>query len=266
MITITKESAMLLLDQLYKADMIGKYSTGEYVIASETGCFGMTPEEAAEDLAPKLVEIDLLMETASLGVRSSALRDITLPDLMVSDPLANSKHVITFDSETAHGEPQAWVYLKDGSSIEITHEEYGLEPNEQYFSLRHHCSEEDFENDVYHSTMGVIDECSGGLAAIAPMLQRITDAIGISDEPHDDSKTIVLSSKTLAGYEDEFEDKLFHAAHDLLHDCTQGHGIPDYDAFAQACLDSDLHNYVKTGFYDLFRALGFDIRSDGTDF
>ena len=188
MITITKESAMLLLDQLYKAGMVGKYSTGEYVIASETGCFGMTPEEAAEDLAPKLAEIDLLMETARSDVRS-ALRDITLPDLMVSDPLANSKHVITFDSETAHGEPQAWIYLKDGSSIEITHEEYCLDPNEQYFSLRHHCSEEDFENDVYHSTMGVIDECSGGLVAIAPMLQRITDAIGISDEPHDDRKT-----------------------------------------------------------------------------
>ena len=136
MITITKESAMLLLDRLYKAGLVGKYSTGEYVIASETGCFGMTPEEAAEDLSPKLADIDLLL-------KRSAFKDITIPDLLICDPLANSKHVVNFDSKTEHGEPQAWIYLKDGSSIEITHEEYCLDPNEQYFSLRHHCSEEE---------------------------------------------------------------------------------------------------------------------------
>lgn len=64
---------------------------------------------------------------------------------------------VNFNTETEYGEPQAWVDLDDGTSIEITHEEYGLSEDNQFFSARHHCSDEDFENDVYHSTMGVID-------------------------------------------------------------------------------------------------------------
>jgi len=264
MITISLESADELLNLLYRLGGIPKLSTGDYVIFFDEGGWSpCTPEDAAESLSKSLKDVDLVW--ARVSALSGASDEIPMPEIIITDS-DGTDHKIEFLDETEYGEPQAWVYLKDGSSIETTHEEYGLEPNEQYFSLRHHCSEEDFENDVYLSTMGVIDECSGGLAAIAPMLQRITDAIGISDDPHDDSKTIVLSSKTLAGYEDEFEDKLFHAAHDLLHDCTQGHGIPDYDAFAQACLNSDLHNYVKTGFYDLFSALGFNISSDGSSF
>ena len=31
-----------------------------------------------------------------------------------------------FESETEYGEPQIWIYLNDGTSIEITHEEYGI--------------------------------------------------------------------------------------------------------------------------------------------
>lgn len=62
----------------------------------------------------------------------------------------------TFEDETAFGEPQHWIYLKSGRSIEITHEEYGLSENEQYFSIRHHCSEEEFDNGEYSSTVGVI--------------------------------------------------------------------------------------------------------------
>ena len=62
----------------------------------------------------------------------------------------------TFNDETDFGEPQHWIYLKSGRSLEITHEEDGLPENEQYFSIRLHCSEEEFDNGEYSSTIGVI--------------------------------------------------------------------------------------------------------------
>ena len=62
----------------------------------------------------------------------------------------------TFSDETPLGEPQHWIYLKSGRSIEVTHEEDGLPENEQYFSIRLHCSEEEFDNGEYSSTIGVI--------------------------------------------------------------------------------------------------------------
>ena len=62
----------------------------------------------------------------------------------------------TFNDETPLGEPQHWIYLKSGRSLEITHEEDGLPENEQYFSIRLHCSEEEFDNGDYSSTVGVI--------------------------------------------------------------------------------------------------------------
>ena len=62
----------------------------------------------------------------------------------------------TFNDETDFGEPQHWIYLKSGRSLEVTHEEDGLPENEQYFSIRLHCSSEEFDNGEYWKTCGVI--------------------------------------------------------------------------------------------------------------
>ena len=62
----------------------------------------------------------------------------------------------TFNDETPLGEPQHWIYLKSGRSLEVTHEEDGLPENEQYFSIRLHCSNEEFDNEEYSNTVGVI--------------------------------------------------------------------------------------------------------------
>ena len=62
----------------------------------------------------------------------------------------------TFNDETPLGEPQHWIYLKSGRSIEVTHEEEGLPENEQFFSIRLHCSDEEFDNGEYSNTVGVI--------------------------------------------------------------------------------------------------------------
>lgn len=62
------------------------------------------------------------------------------------------------NSETEYGEPQLWLYLSDGTSIEITQEQEGIPEEDYYFSVRHHCNDEDFDNGIYHGTCGVIDE------------------------------------------------------------------------------------------------------------
>ena len=62
---------------------------------------------------------------------------------------------------TSYGEPQAWIYLDNGRSIEIIHEEEGLDSNEQYFSVRLHCTEEEFDNQHFDREIGVIAfDCS----------------------------------------------------------------------------------------------------------
>lgn len=89
---------------------------------------------------------------------------------------------LEFDWETEYGEPQTWIYLNNGTSIEVTHEEMGLRPEEQYFSARIHCSDEDFDNDVYHSTIGIIDQCSGSAETVAAMIEREIQRYGLMPE------------------------------------------------------------------------------------
>ena len=62
----------------------------------------------------------------------------------------------TFNDETPLGEPQHWIYLKSGRSLEITHEEYGLSEDKQFFSIRLHSTDEEFYNGEYSNTVGVI--------------------------------------------------------------------------------------------------------------
>lgn len=59
----------------------------------------------------------------------------------------------------------------------MTYECAGI-PNEKdyFFSVRLHCSEEEFDNDFFHATCGVVEEaiaCS--LVELAELLGRILD-------------------------------------------------------------------------------------------
>lgn len=94
---------------------------------------------------------------------------------------------LQFTDETALGEPVAWIYLSDGTSLEICHEEEGLKEDEQFYSIRHHCSDKDFEEDKYHSTMGVIQHmCSMDAGIIAEwlttlLMEQLKKNITVSD-------------------------------------------------------------------------------------
>jgi hypothetical protein len=76
-----------------------------------------------------------------------------------------------FEWSTEFREPQVWICLNDGTSLEITHEEYGIDNiADQYYTARLHCSEEDFENDIYHDTMGIIAQTCGDIVDILNMV------------------------------------------------------------------------------------------------
>lgn len=59
--------------------------------------------------------------------------------------------------ENSYGEPQAWIGLDNGRSIEITEERELLRKEDYFYSCRLHCTEEEFENNKFHSTMGVVE-------------------------------------------------------------------------------------------------------------
>lgn len=58
---------------------------------------------------------------------------------------------------TEYGEPQVWYALANGRSIEVTKEMEMLPVSRYFYSARSHCSEEEFDADDFHATLGVID-------------------------------------------------------------------------------------------------------------
>lgn len=70
--------------------------------------------------------------------------------------LENLKEAIYY-TETEYGEPQMWVYLKSGRSIEITFESYCIAKDNQFFSIRLHCSDNEFNDGLYEGTNGIIE-------------------------------------------------------------------------------------------------------------
>lgn len=93
------------------------------------------------------------------------------------------------ETETALGEPQWWVYLKSGRSIEITLESAGLPEKRRYCSVRLHASDNEFDRDEYHSTVGVIDSrCTADIEdqTVDELLDEAADiAVAIADAEHE---------------------------------------------------------------------------------
>ena len=163
------------LDALWEGNSISKVCNGNFVVFTEDGWVSKPPLETAIDLSSNLEGFDVVREKlASLG---------TLPPVttLVLETEEDEAIDIPFDDETHFAEPQAWIYLKTGASIEVTHEENGLNLPEQYFSMRVHCSDEDFENDKYHATCGIVAAYAGGLSAIAKPLIRYIETYGLEN-------------------------------------------------------------------------------------
>ena len=89
------------------------------------------------------------------------IEQLNLPDCIIStiDIIVDELIMKTnnWNDETEHGEPSLWLELPNDRHLEITHEENGIPEDKQYYSWRVHCSDDEFANDDFHSTMGVVD-------------------------------------------------------------------------------------------------------------
>ena len=72
------------------------------------------------------------------------------------ETLSDSKNQLKVDNN-GFGEPQAWISIGKNRSIEITHEKNLLPKDEEFYSLKLHCSEEEFDNDAFNTTIGIIE-------------------------------------------------------------------------------------------------------------
>lgn len=79
------------------------------------------------------------------------------------------------ENRTGYGEPQAWIYLDNGRSLEVVYEQEMLPPDEYFFSVRLHCSDDEFDN--YYSSVGVIECCCTGAVSNPICTFTLHDAI-----------------------------------------------------------------------------------------
>lgn len=98
------------------------------------------------------------------------------------DLIADLKDQLQQGKQTTElGEPQAWVELENGRSIEVTLEQHGLEGKGQFYSVRLHCNQREYENNDFSSTNGVIDCCTTFNSDIHELDGQIRAAISCSE-------------------------------------------------------------------------------------
>ena len=163
-ITITKNSAEKHLNLLYDLGGIGRLKNGNYVVLTDTGWFSQTPDEMAKELSADLLGVDTIREAiCEIGVGGFRLPD---PEIVIGE------HIITFGPIkplfSEDDEPRATIDLEDGTKLVITHKEFALDLEEQYFLLQH-----------IGEDGNVLETCFGGLSVIAPMLGSICEERGI---------------------------------------------------------------------------------------
>lgn len=82
--------------------------------------------------------------------------------------------------QTTLGEPQIWLSLESGRNVEITFESNGLPEEDCYYSVRLHCSEEEFNRGEYEFTMGIIHSLIGSC------IDSAATALGMLLDMHDE--------------------------------------------------------------------------------
>jgi hypothetical protein len=87
---------------------------------------------------------------------------------------------VHFNDFTEYGEPRAWMILSDGSSIEVCYECYNVD--KPFYSIRRHCNENDFDQNKYHDTCGVMEQCVvEDMAQMTLVLELYLDLISQTD-------------------------------------------------------------------------------------
>ena len=121
----------------------------------------------------RFYDIDETIETMKAKAEKADLLLSLLADNIPDDPNE-------FNSETGIGEPQHWMTLPYDRSLEIVYEETG--DDNRYYTWRVHCNEEEFENDEFHDTIGVMDTSTSDDLHFDTRLARLEHAIKVASE------------------------------------------------------------------------------------
>ena len=85
-----------------------------------------------------------------------------------------------FDDETMYCEPSFWMQLQHGRYLEIVYEDTG--DDDRYYSWRVHCNEKEFDDDIFHETLGVIDGTNSDDMSLETRMEKLKWAITVAEE------------------------------------------------------------------------------------
>ena len=106
--------------------------------------------------------------------------DLTAQDILGVLVEALPTSYIGFPCETGYGEPQLFVSLPFGRSLEIVYEDTG--DNNRFYSFRIHCSDEEFDNDAFQNTNGILAEETADDFSFDTVFSKLDWAIRIAKE------------------------------------------------------------------------------------
>lgn len=187
---VSAEFAYQHLKGIYESNLIGRYANGDYILMRKLSEGAYEVECESEDELIQDMMYDMYGLSSIRKILAEVGKDLPFIDELIIEFEDDTVESIQFDAFYMAEERTGWLYLEDGTSVEITEERENLKPEDQFFSIRRHCSEKDFDDDTYHKTMGVIEETAGDLTVIKEEVIRMIEKYGYA--PPDDRLEIRL--------------------------------------------------------------------------
>lgn len=139
---------------------MGTWRTTDHVVLEGSTYYLMECETWGVELPGIIVDASgkVIMDEVFDGLDAENvldLRAVVQTDKFYADVV---QQMIDKVNETSYGEPQAWIYLNNGRTIEVTFEQEMLSSEEQFYSVRLHCNEKELEGGEFHGTLGVMNQ------------------------------------------------------------------------------------------------------------
>lgn len=169
--------ALKHIKALYEAGELARYKTGEYaavVSLHEKGDLQIaakTEDELAKELMNDMKGLAFVRKKLRMKSEEMVPR-ITKIFLHFGE---EESYTIPFNFTIMGDTPIAWLLLGDGTSLVILHKAGDV------FVLQHQCTDEDYENNAYSETDGVIKEYSGNIHGIFQKLKTLVNQYGYAD-------------------------------------------------------------------------------------
>lgn len=149
------------------------------------------------------------------------------------------KQIENKESETSYGEPQAWIGLDNGRSIEVVLEQEGLSEEQYFYSVRLHCNEAEFDNNEYHGTYGVITQLNTASSDIDEIRKMLVEVLFVNSEEPVEPQYLPEETVDVCVYKDVLgcpgdDDNLTYITVPLvwLKGVLKDEGVSDYSAWS----------------------------------